>query len=154
VSIHLDEGKASIGLESGLDDVAKVLEEWDEVILSGVGSEISDIDCGLPLRSLVVDHIIALNSMSREMMMAIGSGRCHTHGCHLYLLIHGWLTFLIGPIAANCSRSKPLSVHGGKSLFGISTLTESYKSIASRATSLHVPHDTGFGHGTKGRESL
>lgn len=64
------------------------------------------------------------------------------------------MALLVGPVATNCTRTKPLTVHGSKSLLGIRTLAESNKPIPTRAASLHVPHDSGFRDTAKSRESL
>jgi hypothetical protein len=64
------------------------------------------------------------------------------------------LALLVGPIAADCSRSKPFSIHGTERPFGIGAVPESDESIAARPPSLHVPHDASFGYRPEGGESL
>ena len=155
MSVHLEERKATVGLETRLDHVPKVLEKRDEVVLRSVGGKVPHVTGRLPLRSLCDDHFIALDTLSWEVMVAIvGSRRSHSHGGHSLLLGDGGLTLLVGPVATNGTRTKPLAVHGAEGLLGISTFAEGDKAVATRAASLHVPHDTGLGNRSKGRERL
>ena len=61
---------------------------------------------------------------------------------------------MIRPIAPDCARTKPLAIHGAQSFLCVTAISECYKTVPARATSLHVPHDAGFRHRTKGRKSL
>lgn len=79
MGIHLDKGKAAIGLEARFDNITIVLEEWDQVVLGGVRREIANVAGSLPLRCLLHNHIVALNTMGREMMVAEWGGRRHPH---------------------------------------------------------------------------
>ena len=79
VGIHLNKSKATIRLEASLSDKAKILEERNKIVLSGVGSKITDVASGLPLGSLRNDHLIALHAVCREVVVAEGSGRSHSH---------------------------------------------------------------------------
>ena len=154
VCVHLHESKATVGLETGLHNIAEVLKERDEIVLGGVGSEVADIASGLPAWSLLDDHIVALYAMSGEMMVAVWSGGCHAHGSHGLLLSDRRLSFLIGPVAADRARAKPFAVHSTQRLFSFTTLTEGNEAVATGATSLHVPHDASLGNASEGRESL
>lgn len=154
VGIHLDEGKTSIRLETGFGHVAKVLEQRDEIRLSGVRSEVTDVAGGLPLRSLLYDHIVALHSVGGEVVVSERSGRRHAHGCHSLLLRDGGLTLLVRPVAADGTRAKPFAVHGAEGPFGIGAIAESDETVAARPACLHIPHDTSLGDGTKSREGL
>lgn len=154
MSIHLDECKAAVGLETRLDDVAEVLEKGHEVILSGVGSQVADIAGRLPSRGLGDNHVIAVNSVGREVVVSIRSGGSKTHLLHSLLLSDGGLTLLVGPVATNGTRSKPFAIHRAQSLLGIGTVAESNEAIATGATGLHVPHDSSLGDGAKGRKGL
>lgn len=154
VGIHLDEGEASIGLEASLGDIAEVLEQRYEVRLSCVRSEVADVARRLPLGSLLYDHVIALHTVGREMVVAERSGRRHTHGGHGLLLGDGRLALLVCPIAANGTRTKPLAVHGAEGSLGVGAVAEGDKTVAARPTCLHIPHDAGFGDGAKGGEGL
>ena len=111
MGVHLDEGEAAISLEASLNNVTKVLEKRNEIVLGGVGSKIANIAGCLPSRSLLDNHVIALNTMGWEVVMAKGGGWSHSHGRHGLLLRDGWLTLLICPVAANCSGAKPLAIH-------------------------------------------
>jgi hypothetical protein len=64
------------------------------------------------------------------------------------------LPFLVGPVAADSARAKPLSVHGAKGAISIGAIPKGDESVTTRPACLHVPHDAGLGDGTKGRESL
>ena len=154
VRIHLDESKATIRLEACLGNKTEVLEKRNEVVLSRVRSKVADIARGLPLWGLRNDHLVALHTVSGEVVMAVWSCRSHSHGRHSLLLRDRRLALLIGPIATNGPRSKPFAVHGAQSLLGITTVAKCHEAIATRATCLHVPHDTSFGNGSKGRECL
>lgn len=152
--VHLDEGEATVSLEAGLDDIPKVLEQGDEVVLGGVGGEVADVAGSLPLGSLLNDHVVALDTVSREVVMPEGGSRSHAHGSHGLLLGDGRLALLVGPVAADGTGTKPLSVHGAEGLFSIGSVAEGNKSVATRSTRLHIPHNTSFGDGTAGREGL
>lgn len=77
--VHLDKGKAAIRLEASFDNVAIVLEEWDQIVLGRVRRKVADVAGTLPLGSLLNNHVIALNTMSRKVMMAKGGSRRHPH---------------------------------------------------------------------------
>lgn len=86
MGVHFYEREPSISLEAGLDNVTEILEERDEIILSRVRREISDIASRLPGRSLLDNHIIALDSVGWEVVMAERSSWRHAHGRHGLLL--------------------------------------------------------------------
>jgi hypothetical protein len=142
VGVHLDESEATVRLEASLGDVSEVLEERDKVILSGVRGQVAHVAGGLPCGSLLDDHLVGVGALG------------HAHLGHGLLLRVRRLALLVGPVAADGARTKPLTIHVGESLLSITTVTESDKAIATRTTSLHVPHDAGLGNGAKGRESL
>ena len=152
--IHFDEGKATVSLQASLQNIAKVLEQRNQVILCGVRGEVANIAGGLPLRGLLNNHIIALNTMGWEMVVGEGCSWGHAHGCHSLLLGDGRLALLVSPVAANGTRTEPFAIHGAQGLVSVRTLTESNETIATRASGLHIPHHTGLGYGTKGTESL
>lgn len=154
MGIHLDKCKTAIGLETGLRDVAEVREERYEITLSSIRSEVAHIAGGLPLRSLLDNHIVTTSSVSREVMVTHRRCRRHSHGGHGLLLGDGWLTLLIGPVATNGARSKPFPIHGAERLLGIAALAESDESVTTRAASLHIPHHARFGNRTESGESL
>lgn len=154
VGVHLDEGKATVRLEASLGDISEVLEQRDEVVLGGVRGQVADVAGGLPRGSLLDDHLVGVGTLGGEAVVAEGSGRGHAHLRHSLLLRVRRLALLVGPVAADGARTEPLAVHVGKSLLGIATITESNEAVATRATSLHVPHNAGLGHGAKGGESL
>jgi hypothetical protein len=54
VSVHLDEGKAAVRLETSLGDIAEVLEKGNKVVLSGVRSQVANVASSLPCRGLLV----------------------------------------------------------------------------------------------------
>jgi hypothetical protein len=154
VGVHLDESEATVRLEASLGDVSEVLEERDKVILSGVRGQVAHVAGGLPCGSLLDDHLVGVGALGGEAVVTKGSGRGHAHLGHGLLLRVRRLALLVGPVAADGARTKPLTIHVGESLLSITTVTESDKAIATRTTSLHVPHDAGLGNGAKGRESL
>lgn len=144
VRVHLDEGEAAIGLEAGLDDVTEVLEERDKVVLCGIWGEVPNVAGGLPLRGLSSNHVVTLDSMGGKVVVAEWGGWGHAHGGHGLLLGDRRLALLVGPVAADGTRTKPLSIHGAQSFFSIWTFTECNEAVATRATCLHIPHDTGL----------
>ena len=79
VSIHLNKCKTSICLKPRLNNKTEVLEQWNEIILGGVWSQIANIASRLPGGSLRNNHVIALNAMSWEVMMSKGSCWGHSH---------------------------------------------------------------------------
>lgn len=154
VGVHLDESESTVRLETSLGNISKVLEKRNKIRLRSVGGQVADIASCLPLGSLRVDHIVALHTMGWEVVVSKGGRWCHAHGSHGLLLRDGRLALLVGPVAANGARSKPLAVHRAKRTLSISTITESDETVSARSTSLHVPHDAGLGNRTKGGESL
>lgn len=154
MGIHLNKGKSSVSLEPSLDNITEVLEQRNKIILSSVGREIADVNSCLPLRGLLDNHIVTLDTMSREMVMAIRSSRGHSHSSHRRLLRDRGLALLVGPVATDCTGTKPFTIHATQGLFGIRALAEGNESIAAGAACLHIPHNAGFGNGPKGRESL
>ena len=154
MGVQFDKRKSPIGLEARLDNVAEVLEQRDEVVLSSVRRQVSDVASCLPRGSLLDNHIIALNAVGREVMMAERSGRCHAHGRHGLLLRNRWLALLICPVATDRPRSKPLAIHRAQRLLCILAFAESNEAVSSRSPSLHIPHNSSFGNRTKCRESL
>lgn len=154
MGVHLNESKAAVGLEASLNNVAEVLEERNKIVLSGVWGKVSDVTGSLPLWSLLDDHVVALNSMSGKVVMAEWSRWSQSSGGHHLLLGDGWLSLLVGPVAANSTRSEPLTIHGAQCLLGILTLTESNESVSTGTSSLHIPHNSSLRNGAEGRESL
>lgn len=80
--VHFDECKSTISLESGLNNVTKILEEGNEVVLSCVRREIANVASCLPLGGLLYNHVVALNSVSWEVMVAEWCGWGHSHLAH------------------------------------------------------------------------
>lgn len=154
MGVHLDKGKATVGLEASLGDIAEVLEQRNEVVLGGVRSQVANVASGLPGRSLLNDHLVRVGALGGEAVVAEGSGRGHAHLGHGLLLGVRGLALLVGPVATDGTRTKPLAIHVGESLLSITTVTECDKTIATGATGLHVPHDTSLGDGAKGGEGL
>lgn len=152
--VHLDEGEAAVRLEASLNDIAKVLEEGNQIVLSGIRSEVADIAGGLPLRSLLNDHVVGLSALSGELVVSVRSSWCHADGSHGRLLRERRLSLLVGPVAANSARAQPFSIHAAQSLFSLPAILESDESVATGAASLHVPHHTSLGNSTKSSESL
>jgi hypothetical protein len=154
VRVHFEEGKAPVRLQACFDDIAKVLKDWNQVLLGGVRRQIADIARCLPLRSLGHHHVIALNAMSREMMMAERSGGSHAHGGHGLLLGDGRLALLVGPVAPDGTRAKPFAIHGAEGFLSITTVAEGNEPVSSGSARLHVPHHAGLRHRPEGREGL
>lgn len=154
VRLHLDKGEATVSLETSLEDITEVLEQRHEIALGGVRGEVANIAGSLPLRSLLHNHVVALDTLGREVVVTKGSGRGHAHSGHGLLLRDRGLSLLVGPVAANRTRAEPLAIHCSQGLVGISAVPESNEAVATGAASLHVPHHTSLGDGTKGRESL
>ena len=130
VAVHLDKRKAPIRLEPSLHHVTEVLKERYQIVLSGVRSQVSDVNGGLPLRSLGDDHVVALDTMCREVVVTVGSGRSHAHGGHSCLLRDRRLALLVGPVAADGARTEPFAVHGAQRLLGIGSLAEGYEAVS------------------------
>ena len=149
MSVELNESEATVGLEARLHHIAEVLEQRDQVVLSRVRRQISDIARRLPPRGLVHHHVIAIDTVGREVMVAKGRRGSHAHLLHRLLLSHGRLSLLVRPVAADGTRSEPLAIHAAESLFGLRAVTEGDEAVAPGAASLHVPHDTCLRHGSK-----
>lgn len=79
VGVHLDEGKSTIRLETGLGNITKVLEKRNKIRLGSVGRQIADIAGCLPLRSLRDNHVVTLHTVGWEVVVSEGSGGCHAH---------------------------------------------------------------------------
>lgn len=155
VSIHFDESETAVRLETSLGDVAKVLEQRDQVILRGVRGEVANVAGRLPCRGLVDDRLIRLNTCSWELVvLSVRSGRSHAHLDHCLLLSKRRLSLLVGPVATNCARAQPLAIHGTESLVGVAAIPKSDKSVTARAASLHIPHYASFRDTAKGGEGL
>lgn len=154
MGVQLDEGEASVGLEARFDDVAKVLEERHQVILRGVRRQVANIARRLPSRRLVHHHLIAVDTLGREMVVAKRRGRGHADLLQGLLLCHGRLALLVGPVAADRARPEPLAIHGAQRLLGIWAVAEGHEAISPRPACLHVPHDPGFGDRSKRRKGL
>lgn len=152
--VHLDKGKAAVGLEARLDNKAKVLEQRNHIVGSRVRSEVTNIAGGLPAGGLGEDNVVASNAMRRELVVAERCGRCQAHSLHRLLLSHRRLAFLVGPVAANGARAKPFTIHGAKCFFSLASVTEGNEAVASRSPCLHIPHDAALGDGAKSREGL
>jgi hypothetical protein len=154
VVVHFDEGKSTVRLEARLGNVTKVLEEGYKVRLRRVGRQVANVAGRLPLGSLSNNHIITLNTMGGEVVVTKRSRGSHAHGGHGLLLRDGRLTLLVSPVAADGSRAKPLSIHGAERALSIGAIAEGNETVSTRPAGLHIPHDTGFRHGTKGGEGL
>lgn len=154
VRVHLDEGKTTVGLETSLHDVAKVLEERHQIVLGGVWGQVTHIARGLPLWGLLDHHVVALDAMRREVVVTERRGRGHAHCGHGLLLGDGRLSLLVGPVASNSAGAKPFTIHRGQGLVGLVAVAESNKAVATRTTGLHIPHNPGLGHRAKCIERL
>jgi hypothetical protein len=154
MGVHLDESKTTISLEASLNHVPEVGEKWDKVILGGIWGEVANIASGLPRWGLLDNHIVTLDTVGWEVMVSEWGGWGHAARHHSLLLRYRWLALLIGPVAADGTRTKPFAIHGAQSLLGILTLTECNESIAPGAACLHVPHDSGLRNRAECGESL
>ena len=154
VCVHLDESKATVRLETGFGHVTEVLEKGNKVRLGSVRGKVADVAGSLPLSGLRHDHVVALDTVSREVMVTKGSGWGHAHRGHGLLLRNRRLALLVSPVAANGTRPKPFSVHGAESTLSIRAITECDEAVAAGPARLHVPHDAGFRHLAKHGEGL
>ena len=154
VRVHLDKRKASVGLEPGLDDVAKVLEQRHDFGRRRVRRQVADVDGGLPVRGLAQYDFVASGAVGGELVVAERGRRRQAHRRHCLLLGDGWLALLVGPVAADGPGSEPLAVHGAESLLRIGAVSERDESIPTRSASFHIPHDASLGDRSEGRESL
>lgn len=152
--VHLDECKAAIGLKTSFEDVTEVLEQRDQIVLRGVRRQVAHVAGGLPLGSLLNNHVITLDAMSGKVVVTKGDSRGHSHGGHGLLLRDGRLALLIGPVAPNGTGTKPFTIHGAQSLVSVLALTEGHETVTTRASGLHIPHDTRFRDRAKGRKGL
>lgn len=146
MGIHLDESKTAIGLEARFDNEAKVLEQGNKIVLGRIWREVANVAGRLPGGSLGDDHIEAVHTMRREVVMAEGCGGRHAHLRHGLLLGNRRLALLVRPVTTNRAGPKPLAIHGAQGLLGLGAVTESDEAVAPGAAGLHVPHDSGFGH--------
>jgi len=62
------------------------------------------------------------------------------------------LGLLICPVDSNGTRAQPFAVHGSDCLFSVGLIAEGEKTVTTRFSRVHVPHDTGIGEGSKGAE--
>ncbi len=154
VSVHLDKSKATVRLEARLNNIAKVLEQGDNVVGGRVGRQVANIDGSLPVRRLSLNDVVATDTMGGELVVAKGGGGRQAHSLHRLLLSHGWLSLLVGPVATDGTRAEPLAVHGAQGLLSLGAVTEGNEPVATGAARLHVPHNTGLGNGAEGGESL
>ena len=152
--VHFDKSKAAIGLKTSFQDVPEVLEQRDQVVLSGVRCQVTHVAGGLPLGSLLNNHVITLDAMSGKVVVTKGDCRGHSHGGHRLLLGDGRLTLLVGPVAPNGTRTQPFTIHRAQSLVSVLALTEGHEAVTTRASGLHIPHDTRFRDRAKGRKGL
>lgn len=152
--IHLDERKPAISLEPRLNDITEVGEQGHEVILSGVGGQVADIASRLPRRGLVHDHVVAMDSMGGEVVVAVRGRWRHAHRLHCLLLRDRRLSLLVRPVTADRTRAKPLAVHRAEGLLRFTTVSERHESIATGPSGLHIPHDPSFRYGAERREGL
>lgn len=154
VRVHLDEGKATIGLEASLDNETKILEEWNKIVLRRVGSQVANVGGSLILRSLGDNHLVAARAVCGELMVTVRSRWGDAHLRNSLLLRHGWLTLLIRPVASYRTRSEPLAIHRRQSLLGLAAVSVGNEAVATGTASLHVPHNTRFRDLTEGSERL
>lgn len=154
MGIHLDESKTAIGLEARFDNETEVLEQWNKIVLGRIWREVANVAGRLPGGSLGDDHIEAVHTVRREVVMAEGRGGRHAHLRHGLLLGNGRLALLVRPVTADRPGPKPLAIHGAQGLLGLGAVTESDEAVAPGAAGLHVPHDPGFGHRPEGGEGL
>lgn len=158
MGIHLDKGKAAITLKPCLNNISKILKQRHQIVLCRIRGQIANVARSLPLRRLAYNHIIALYTVCREMMMTAegrhAGARAHAHGGHSLLLGDTGLSLLVCPIAADCARAKPLTVHGTQSLLSVGSFPESDETIAARTAGLHVPHHTSFRKSAEGGKGL
>ena len=154
VSLHLNEGKAAIGLEPRLDYVSEVLEQRYYIVGCGVGGEVANIAGRLPRRSLGENHVVARHTVGGELVVTERRRRGHAHSLHSLLLSNRGLALLVGPVASDSTRAEPFAVHGAQRLLGISAVAESDKSVTTRSTSLHIPHNSSLRDRTEGGECL
>ena len=59
---------------------------------------------------------------------------------------------LICPVDSNGTGAQPFAIHGSDCLFGVGLIAEGEKTVTTRFSRVHVPHDTGIGEGAKGAE--
>lgn len=154
VSVHLDERETTVRLETGLHHITEVLEQGDEVLLGSVWGQVANIACRLPSWGLVDDHVIAVHTVSREVVMTIWRRRCQAHLLHSRLLGNRWLALLVGPVATDSTRSEPLAIHRAQGFLSIWSFAEGDEAVTTRPTSLHIPHNPSLGNGPEGRECL
>ena len=79
MSVHLDESETTVRLETSFRNITKVLEKGNKIRLGCVWRKVADIAGSLPLRGLRDHHIIALDTMGREVVVAKRSCGSHTH---------------------------------------------------------------------------
>jgi hypothetical protein len=111
VCVHLNKSKAAIRLEASLNNVSKILEQGNKVILGGIWRKVANVDGGLPLGSLLHNHIVALDTVGWEMVVAERRSRSKSSRHHGLLLGDRWLALLIRPVTAYRAGSEPLSIH-------------------------------------------
>lgn len=154
MGVHLDESKTTVRLEAGLNHKTKVLEKRDQVVLGGVRGQVAHVASCLPGWSLIDNHIVRVNAVGGEVMMAVGGRRGHAHLLHGLLLGNRRLALLVGPVATDGARTEPLAVHGAQSLLSLGSVAESNEAITARTASLHIPHDTSLGNRAESGKGL
>lgn len=150
VTVILDKGVATVLLVLEVDNVSKVLQHGHQIVRAGEWRQVTNVDGGLPVGSLMENHVVAV-------------GINHTHGGRVArvttvanIRVHdvGVLLLLRGPIASDGSAAQPFTVHSREGLLGVGTLAEGNKSVPTAAASGHVPHDARLNHAAKYRECL
>jgi hypothetical protein len=154
MGFHLYKGKAAISLHASFHNLAKVHKQRSNVILGGVRSEVADIAGRLVWRRLGQDSVVGLHATRGKWRMVKWRCWSQPHLRHGLLLGDGRLALLICPVAANGTRTEPFTVHGSNGLVSIRAVSEDNEAVATRAASLHIPHDTSLGDGTKGGKGL
>jgi hypothetical protein len=142
--LHFDKSETSIRLHSAFQDSSKIHKKRSEIVLASVRGEVATVAGGLSRWRLSNDLLVGLHAVGGKWWMIELRGR-HAHLHHCLLLRKGWLAFLICPVAANLACAQPFSIHGSDGFVCVFSLAVGNKSIASGATSLHIPHDASFG---------
>jgi len=150
--IELDKSKATVGLHTNFGKIADGLKERDEVRLGAIWDEIADIDRRVIRWRLLYDRFVRQRST-----LEVDGGRSvasptrtrRRHGTNSTTL-----GLLVGPIDTDSTRTEPFTVHGRNGLLSISLIPECKEPISTRLSRVHVPHDTGIGHGAKGTKGF
>ena len=141
VCIKLNERKAAISLHANLGKIADRLEQRDEVCLSAVGYQVTNVNSSVVRRRLLNNRLVGEGTpleIDRCGCSTKGSGGTGRRSSPS-------LSFLICPIDTDCAGAEPFPIHSSDGLLSVCLVPERQKAVTTRFAGVHVPHHTGIG---------